>query len=421
MIPPPLEDSPKCKGCSLAGICLPDEVALLRALAGEAIDTDVAPEPQLSFSFATDGSGPMQRDPWGLGGEVTAEAQPAREIRRLVPPRDAGMPLYVQAQGARVALDGERLRIEIGAGHRATDARLAHTSHVALFGNVQLTTQALGALLDRDIPVVFFSGGGWFRGRTVGHASKNIELRVAQHRAAADGAIARELARTFVAAKIRNQRTMLRRNHASPDPVVLGELEAMAKKSEQAESIASLLGLEGTAARYYFGAITRKLKGAAAEAFDLEGRNRRPPRDPVNAALSLAYSLLTKDCVLAVAAVGLDPLLGFLHQPRYGRPALALDLMEEMRPLIADSVVVTAMNTQVIGEDDFVRASTGCAMTAAGRRRFIECYERRMDQLVTHPVFGYRLSYRRVLEVQARLLSRLLLGEVEAYPAFRTR
>ena len=163
------------------------------------------------------------------------------------------------------------------------------------------------------------------------------------------------------------------------------------------------------------------LKGAAAEAFELEGRNRRPPRDPVNAALSLAYSLLTKDCVLAVAAVGLDPLLGFLHQPRYGRPALALDLMEEMRPLIADSVVVTAMNTQVIGEDDFVRASTGCAMTAAGRRRFIECYERRMDQLVTHPVFGYRLSYRRVLEVQARLLSRLLLGEVEAYPAFRTR
>ncbi len=125
--------------------------------------------------------------------------------------------------------------------------------------------------------------------------------------------------------------------------------------------------------------------------------------------------------MLAIAAVGMDPLLGFLHQPRYGRPALALDLMEEMRPLVADSVVVTAMNTQVVGEDDFVRASTGCAMSTAGRRKFIECYERRMDQLVTHPVFGYRLSYRRVLEVQARLLSRVLLGEIDTYPAFRTR
>jgi CRISPR-associated protein Cas1 len=246
-------------------------------------------------------------------------------------------------------------------------------------------------------------------------------LRIAQHRAAAESEVALGLARAFVAEKVRNQRTLLRRNHAAPDPVVLGELEAMAKKAERAESIPSLLGIEGTAARYYFGAFAGMLKGAAAQSFDLEGRNRRPPRDPVNAALSLAYSLLTKDCVLAVAAVGMDPLLGFLHQPRFGRPALALDLMEEMRPLVADSVVVTALNTKVLDDGDFVRASTGCAMSGPGRRKFIEAYERRMDQLVTHPVFGYRLSYRRVLEVQARLLARVLTGEIAEYPAFRTR
>ncbi len=419
VIPPPLEDSPKCAGCSVVSVCMPEEVGLLRALDGGPVDIEPVPPPeQLAFAFASDSLGPMNADPWGLGGEIRDATD--REIRRLIPPRDVGLPLYVQAQGTRLALSGERLRVET-TGEKPAEARIAHTSHVAVFGNVQITTQAIGALLDRGVPVVFFSGSGWFRGRTVGHASKNIELRVAQHRAAGDSEMALRLARTFVAAKIRNQRTLMRRNHTAPDPVVLGELEAMAKKAERSESIPSLLGFEGTAARYYLGGFSGMLKGAASSAFELEGRNRRPPRDPVNATLSFAYSLLTKDCVLAIAAVGMDPLLGFLHQPRFGRPALALDLMEEMRPLIADSVVVTALNTQVIDETDFVYASTGCAMSSTGRRKFIEAYERRMDQLVTHPVFGYRLSYRRVIEVQARLLARVLTDEIDGYPAFRTR
>jgi CRISPR-associated protein Cas1 len=205
------------------------------------------------------------------------------------------------------------------------------------------------------------------------------------------------------------------------DLVVLNELEGLAKKAERVESVPTLLGLEGTAARYYFGAFAQMLEGAAGEQFDLEGRNRRPPRDPVNALLSLTYALLVKDVGLAVVAVGLEPLLGFLHQPRYGRPALALDLMEEMRPLCADSVVVTALNTGIVTPDDFVTGATGCGIKDSARKRVIEAYERRMDQLVTHPIFGYRISYRRVLEVQARLLSRVILGEIGDYPAFRTR
>lgn len=133
------------------------------------------------------------------------------------------------------------------------------------------------------------------------------------------------------------------------------------------------------------------------------------------------YALLVKDVGLAVVAVGLEPLLGFLHQPRYGRPPLALDLMEEMRPLCADSVVITALNTSVVTQEDFVFGANRCGLRDPGRKRLIEAYERRMDQLVTHPLFGYRISYRRVLEVQARLLSRVILGEIADYPAFRTR
>lgn len=416
-LPEPLIDSPKCKGCSLVGICLPDEVHLLRGLRGEPMDKEVEEPAQLTL-FG-DAFGPLERDAWGLAGD-DPEPEPPRQVRHLTPGRDERVPLYVQAQGARLALDGDLLRVMAG-GANAVDARLPQTSHIALFGSPQMSTQALAACMERDITVVFFSTGGWFRGRTVGHGSKNIELRIHQHRAADDPARALAIARVIVAAKIRNSRTLLRRNHEVPDPVLLNELESLAKKSEVAPSIASLLGLEGTAAREYFGAFGGMLKGEAAASFDLLGRNRRPPRDPVNALLSLAYALLVKDCVLAASVAGLDPLLGFLHQPRYGRPALALDLMEEMRPLIADSVVLTALNTAVVNPADFVITPLGCALSAPGRKRFIGAYERRMDQLVTHPLFGYRLSYRRLLELQARLLSRVLLGELDEYPAFRTR
>jgi len=227
----------------------------------------------------------------------------------------------------------------------------------------------------------------------------------------------------MVASKIRNGRTLLRRNVEGCDGVVLSQLEQLAKKAEGAGALEALLGIEGSAARVYFGAFSGMLKGEGAKVgvFDFEGRNRRPPRDPINALLSFAYALLTKDFTVVLGAVGLDPLLGFYHQPRFGRPALALDLMEEFRPIIADSVVVGVINTGVVGQGDFVQTAGAAALSAEGRKRFLSAYERRMDQLVTHPVFGYRISYRRVLEVQARLLGRVLLGEIEAYPAFRTR
>ena len=407
VLPDPLVDSKKCEGCSLVGICLPDEVNLLRGLAPS--EDTVEPEP----SDALDQFWPVANDGGVDGGDHEIV------LRRLQPARDDELPLYVQEQGAKITLSGEELIVRGKKGDAR--ARLPNVSQVSIFGNVQITTQALRALLERGVSVSLLSTGGWFYGRATGVESKNVELRIAQHRAMAEPATCLSLARGIVASKIRNSRTLLRRNHAKPPEVTLFELEQLAKKSEDAEALPSLLGIEGTAARSYFGAFTGMLKGVGAETFDLDGRNRRPPRDPVNALLSLAYSLLTKDFAHVIASAGLDPLLGFYHQPRFGRPALALDLMEEFRPIVADSVVISAINNGAVVASDFITHPTGVALRPAGRRAFILAYERRMDQLVTHPVFGYRVSYRRVLEVQARLLGRFLTGEIPSYPEFRTR
>jgi CRISPR-associated protein Cas1 len=191
----------------------------------------------------------------------------------------------------------------------------------------------------------------------------------------------------------------------------------------RARSLDSLLGIEGVAASRYFRNIASLIKSgdSANLQFDFAGRNRRPPKDPVNALLSFGYAMLTREWVVALSAVGLDPYRGFYHQPRFGRPALALDMMEPFRPLIADSVVLTALNNGEVRSTDFVRAAGSCNLTESGRKRFIGAFERRMGQEVTHPVFRYRLSYRRLLEVQARLLIRFLCAEIPEYPNFITR
>jgi CRISPR-associated protein Cas1 len=160
---------------------------------------------------------------------------------------------------------------------------------------------------------------------------------------------------------------------------------------------------------------------AAMFTFDFAGRNRRPPRDPVNALLSLAYSLLAKELTVACYAVGFDPMLGYYHQPRYGRPALALDLMGPFRPLVADSAVLSAINTRMVTASDFVQAGPAVALSPSGRKGFFRAFELRMDTLVTHPLFDYRVSYRRLLEIQSRLLARVIEGELTEYPVFVTR
>jgi CRISPR-associated protein Cas1 len=269
-------------------------------------------------------------------------------------------------------------------------------------------------LCEAAVPISYFSMGGYFYGITTGMNTKNVALRRSQFRLADSASFPLFLARTLVAGKIRNQRTMLQRNHVEPKPESLAAMKSQAERAERAPDLETLLGIEGYAARVYFEQFAGMIKTSddpdstdaspSTFSFDFEGRNRRPPRDPVNALLSLAYSMLSKDLTIACYAVGFDPYLGYYHQLRHGRPALALDLMEPFRPLIADSAVLSAINTKMVTERDFVRAGGSVALTPSGRKGFFRAYELRMDSLVTHPLFEYRVSYRRLLEIQARLL-----------------
>jgi len=377
-IPPPLTDSPKCPRCSLVSICLPDEVNWYR-------EREEAPRPIA-----------------------------VREEER--------MPVTVQAPFGTVHKKGEVLEIE--ADDQKHTARLDEISHLALYGNIHLTTPTLQTLMQHDIPVSWHTQGGWYYGTATGLGQKSVHQRLNQFRAAFDEQTCLRIAKTLVRAKILNGRTLLRRNwrgSESPKPL-LRDLRECAYRAARADSQSKLLGIEGQAASLYFGAFARMLApDKVMDNFDFYKRNRRPPRDPVNALLSFAYSVLTRTWAATLHGVGFDPYVGFYHQPRPGRPALALDMMEPFRPLVADSAVLTAINNGEITGNDFVRHGDQCGLTPSARKAFIGIIERRMSQAITHPLFGYRLSYRRLLELEARLLGRFLSGELSHYQSFVTR
>jgi CRISPR-associated protein Cas1 len=264
--------------------------------------------------------------------------------------------------------------------------------------------------------------GHWFYGITCGHGVRNGFARAAQYAAATDPGRCLELAKAVVSAKALNQRTLLRRNGAPRPERALRDMPALLKRIDKADDRSQLLGLEGSLARIYFGAFASMVKARDWDAGGLfEGRNRRPPRDPVNALLSFAYALLTKECTVALLAEGLDAWWGLYHQPRHGRPGLALDLMEEFRATVADSAVLTTLNTGMARPGDFTCSPSACLMKPKARKALIQAYEARLDQLVTHPVFGYRCSWRAVIRTQARLLSRWLRGDVPHYVGLVTR
>jgi CRISP-associated protein Cas1 len=387
-IPPPLRDSPKCPRCSLVSICLPDETHVLEQ-----------PEP---------GSGTP---------------------RRLIAPNSDRRSLYLNMPGVSVGKSSESLQVR-DKKELLQEVRIADIDHVGLFGNVQITTQAVQHLCERDIPITYFSMGGWFYGIARGHSLTNVYARIQQFAVAADAKKVLPFARAFVSGKIRNQRTLLLRNHINPPTAILLRLKQAAKDANAATDIEQLLGIEGAAAATYFKHFQGMLKvddemteapKQLAFSFDFTNRNRRPPRDPVNALLSLGYSLLTKDCTIAGYAVGLDPYVGFYHQPRFGRPALALDVMEEFRPLIVDSTVLTLLNNRMLGLSDFVHAGPAVNLTTGARKAFFEAYESRMKSVVTHPVFDYKVSYRRALELQVRMIAKVITGEIAIYHPFQTR
>lgn len=379
-LPPPLVDSPKCTRCSLAGICLPDEVAFFRR--------GIAPRP-------------------------------------LNPAADTALPLYVQEPGARISKSGEVLVVETE--EQKTEVPIGDVSELVLHGPISLTTPTVAALLREEIPVTYASSGGWVLGHTVSTGHKNVNIRIAQYRAAFDERRCLAFARELVAAKIKNSRVFLRRNFKVGDEAerdaALEALARLADRAAHAPSEAELLGIEGEAAARYFRLFATMFGEAARDfpEFAFDKRTRRPPADPVNAMLSLGYAMLTRTWLTVLSAVGFDPYLGLYHRPRFGRPALALDMMEPFRPILADSTVIQVINNGEIKADGFVSAGPAVNLKPHARRAFIAAYERRLDQEVTHPVFGYRVSMRRLLEVQARLLARHLTGEIQHYPHYLVR
>lgn len=379
--PLPLVNDPRCPKCSLQPICLPDEVNQQRALSP--------------------------------GDELTP--------RKIWPPRDDGIHVVAQQDGARVGVRGMELRVTDKDGAVVKTVPLANLESLSLLGSVQISVQAIRALADMNTPIAFLSPAGRLVAMIDPLDSVSAEVRRAQIHKLDRAEVCLDLARALIAAKILNQRTLLLRNHDALPAGVASDLAKEASHAAQADSLETLRGHEGQAAAIYFGQFAGMFKGALAAEFSAHGRKRRPPPDPINACLSLAYSMLTHECVAALRLARLEPSIGGFHVSKPGRPALALDLMEPFRPLIADSVAITCFNRGELTEGHFLRTASGCSLTDAGRRSFFNALGRRMNTEVTHPVFDNRLSYRRMIVLHARMVAAWLAGDIPTLAFLTTR
>ncbi|MCI0396699.1 MAG: type I-D CRISPR-associated endonuclease Cas1d [Chloroflexi bacterium] len=350
--------------------------------------------------------------------------------------------LYLTEQNSLVQKDGDTLVVHLPANDKTGQPKrkvrvpLIKIDHVVVQGYSTLTSPAVAALMERQADVTFLNQYGRFQGYLAPAFSKNGQLRLAQAAAHHDLARRHHLARAFVAGKMANMRTMLlRANRKRNNDAIAQAAAAIRQNLDHAQALqpdsrppdprrpqadsayGRLQGLEGSATAHYFNCFQYLLNEPAL----FSGRTRRPPRDPANALLSYGYTILLSQISSAIGAVGLDPYVGYLHSSQYGKPALALDLMEEFRPLVVDSVVLSVFNNGMIQAGDFIEEFGAYRLTGPGQRTFLTRLEARFDETITHPTFDYKATYRRCLELQARLLAKTLMGEIPAYPPFIVR
>lgn len=401
--PPPLDDSPKCRGCSLVEVCLPDESRLLREGVAPDEGVDDASEPR--------------------------DAVPAGRLakgRRLVASSMEARTVTVSTRGVSVRKEGDGLVLvpppdaKGRATGKPTRVPLDAVDALAIVGAVNVSTPAIMACLEEGIAVSFHQYNGRLLGSVGSGLASNVALRVAQHRAADDPARTLSIAREFVRGKLRNQRVLLRR-HGALEARVADEWESLLRTLDAVDSCDALRGVEGRAARLYFDGYAGLLRERGGDGFVMDGRNRRPPRDPVNAMLSFGYAILARECAETLRRVGFDPMRGFLHGMGWGRPALGLDLMEEFRVLVVDSTVLRVVAEKRVTAADFHQELQGVTLKPGARRQFLSALDQRREEEITHPLFGYKVSYRRAVELQARVLARVLEGEAERYVALTTR
>lgn len=331
--------------------------------------------------------------------------------------------LYIMTQGAYLSLDHETVRVEVG-GELKMQMPLHHIGSVVTMGNVMLSPFFLGKCADDGRAVVILDRNGRFKCRMVGKTGGNVLLRQVQHDLVRDSAKSAAVAASMTAGKVKNARNVLMRSARESDSP---EEERQLRKSVDIHANALfklktacdteyVRGLEGGAAAAYFKVFSLMLKPAERESLPMNGRSRRPPLDPVNALISFLYTLLLNDCISALEGVGLDPQLGFLHQPRPGRPSLGLDLMEEFRPFMADRLAVTLINRRQITIDHFEPRPGGAVyLNEQGRKEVVTAYQKRKQEETSHPLFTEKSPIGLLPFVQARLLARHLRGDLESY------
>ena len=337
--------------------------------------------------------------------------------------------LYVTKPRAYLHLDHDTVRVEVER-ELQLQAPLLQLGSIVCFGDAMLSPALMHRCAEDGRSIVLLSSNGRFRARVEGPASGNVLLRRAQHLVLSDPARRLEIARSMVAGKIRNGRSVLlraaREAKSIDDRDILGEaarlhLEILERTATR-DDIEMLRGDEGDAARVYFSAFSCMIRGDARGTFGIAERSRRPPRDPTNAVLSFLYTLLRAECAAALEGVGLDPQVGYLHALRPGRPALALDLMEEFRPIVADRLALTLVNRKELGEDDFERFDGGAVyLNETGRRTVILAYQQRKEDEIDHRVLGGRTPLGLVPHLQARLLARHLRNDLPHYIPYLSR
>jgi CRISPR-associated protein Cas1 len=331
--------------------------------------------------------------------------------------------LYVMTPQAYAHLDNTTIRIEV---ERETRLRvpLHHIGSLVCFGNVLVSPALMHRLADEGKSLVLLDNSGRFKARLEGPVSGNILLRQAQYRAAGDPDLTLRIARALIAGKLRNSRSVIQRGaREAADPTeaealtrTADDLAASVRAVPAAPDLDTLRGVEGEAARGYFAALNRIVKPQARGSFALDGRTRRPPRDRFNALLSFLYAMLMNDCRSGLEAVGLDPQLGFLHAVRPGRAALALDLQEEFRSVLADRFALTLINRSQLTARDFDEREGGAVMlNETGRRALVTAWQERKQEEITHPTLETKVPIAALPFIQARILARTLRGDLEGY------
>jgi CRISPR-associated protein Cas1 len=334
--------------------------------------------------------------------------------------------LYVMTQGAYLTLDHDTLKVE-AEGKEQLQVPLHHLSSLVLMGNVMISPFLLGRCADDGRSVAILDRNGRFKCRMVGKTSGNVLLRQAQYEFVRDEAKAKEIARNIVAGKIKNSREVLMRSARECE--IPTESESLKRAAEtlagslhrlkEAPDIDAIRGHEGESASAYFGVFDLMVKEDERADFRMNGRSRRPPLDRINGLLSFLYTVLLHDCVSAAEGVGLDSQMGFLHALRPGRPSLGLDLMEELRALLADRLALTLINRkQITGKDFEVRPGGATYLNDDGRKTVIVAYQKRKQEEFHHPVLDEQTPFGLLPHVQARLLARHLRGDLDQYIPF---